>query len=198
MLQYLVIVWGIINLAFTSFYIREILKGRTKPNRVTWLMWSIAPLIAFTAAFSDGIRRAALPVFMSWFAPLLVFLSSFINKKAYRKLKKIDYSCGISSVLALVLWRITKEPAIAIIFAILSDTFAAIPTVIKGWKHPKTESIAPFIGWLFSASTSFFALKMFNFTELAFPIYLILMNIILISTISFGKARKKKKNNKIQ
>jgi hypothetical protein len=61
----------------------------------------------------------------------LIFLASFVNKKAYWKLEKFDYICGISSALALLLWWLTKEPAIAIVFAIISDAFAAIPTLIK-------------------------------------------------------------------
>jgi len=193
MLQYLVIVWAIVNLTFTSFYIRKTIQGKTKPNRVTWIMWSIAPLIAFAAALSDGVRWAALPVFISWFAPLLIFLSTFINKKAFWKLKRFDYSCWIFSALALILWWITKEPAIAIIFAILSDAFAAIPTLIKWWKHPQTESIRPFLWWIFSAWTAFFAVKTFGFTEIAFPIYLIVICLSLIGSILIGRARAKRK-----
>ncbi|MEI7919425.1 MAG: hypothetical protein WCH65_04430 [bacterium] len=50
-------------------------------------------MIATVAALSDGVRRAVLPVFISGFGPFLVFISSFINKKAYRKLEKSDYVC---------------------------------------------------------------------------------------------------------
>lgn len=193
MIQYVVILWAIVSLWWCFFYIKETIKGNTKPNRVSRLMRTIAPMIATWAALSDGIHRAALPVFMSWFGPFLIFLASFVNKKAYWKLEKFDYICGASSALALLLWWLTKEPAIAIIFAIISDTFAAIPTLIKWWKHPQTESVAAFIGWLFSASTAFFALKVFSFTELAFPIYLVTIDILLIGSIIIGKIKSKHK-----
>ncbi|EKD25269.1 MAG: hypothetical protein ACD_80C00092G0013 [uncultured bacterium (gcode 4)] len=193
MIQYIVILWALVSLWWCFIYLKETIKGNTKPNRVTRLMRAIAPMIATWAALSDGIHRAALPVFMSWFGPFLIFLASFVNKKAYWKLEKFDYICGVSSALALLLWWITKEPVIAIIFAIISDAFAAIPTLIKWWKHPETETVQAFIGGLFSASTAFFALKVFSFTELAFPIYLVVMNILLISSISIGKIKNKHK-----
>ena len=193
MLQYIVIIWALVNLWFSFIYIKETIKGNTKPNRVTRLIRATAPIIATWAALYDGIHRAALPVFMSWFTPLLIFLASFVNKKAYWKLWRFDYICGFFSILALILRRLTKKPEITIIFAIISDALAAIPTLIKWWKHPQTESITAFIGWLFSASTAFFALKIFNFTELAFPIYLIVINILLISLISIGKINKRRK-----
>jgi len=192
MRQYIVIIWAIANLTWVFFYIKNTLKWETKPNRVTWLMRSIAPLIASSAAFSEWIRRAALPVFMSWFAPLLVFVSSFFNKKSYRKLWKFDYICWAFSLLALILRYITKNPMIAIIFAIASDWAAALPTIIKSRKHPKSESVIAYMTWFFNASTSFFAIKSLWFLEIAFPIYLCIANIFLITWILRWKIKKHK------
>ena len=75
-IQYLVIVGAIVNLTGAISYIKETLKGNTKPNKVTWLLWAIAPLIATFAALSDGVRLSVLPIFMSGFGPLLVFIAS--------------------------------------------------------------------------------------------------------------------------
>jgi len=71
MLQYLVFV-GTIVLFFGGVlpYIKDTLKGKTKPNKMTWLMWSVAPLIGGMAAFADGVGWAALPVLASGFYPL--------------------------------------------------------------------------------------------------------------------------------
>ena len=191
MFPYLVFVGAIVQIAGIYVYIKQTLKGETKPNRVTWLMWSIAPLIGTVAAISDGVRLAILPVFMSGFAPLLVFIVSFKNKKAYWKLESFDYICGTLSVLALIGWAITKEPIIAIIFSIAADLFAAIPTFSKSWKHPQSESVEAYSTGIFNALTSFFALKTFAFSELAFPIYLVLLNSSLVLTIYRAKKLNK-------
>lgn len=192
MIQYLVFLGAAVQLIGIIAYIKETIKGNTKPNKVTWLMWAVAPLIATAAALSDGVRLAVLPVFMSGFGPLLVFIVSLSSKKAYWKLERFDYFCGAFSILALVLWVITKEPTVAIIFAILSDGFAAIPTLVKMWKYPETESPGPFIGGLFSILTSFAAIKIWNFSSLAFPIYLISINVALL----FSLYRKRLFKNK--
>jgi len=183
MLQYIVILGSLIQLIGCASYIKDTIKGVTKPNRVTWLLWSIAPIIATIAALSKGVTIAVLPTFVAGFGPLLVFLATFINRNSYWKLGKNDYICGAFSILALILWGITNEANIAIIFAILSDFTAALPTFIKSWKEPKSESIAPFTTGLISTSTTFFALTMWNFAELAFPIYLLIINTLLILTI---------------
>lgn len=180
MFQYLVLVGAAVQTIGIANYIKEILWGGCKPNKVTWLMWSIAPLIATFAAFSDGVRWSVLPVFMSGFGPLLVFITSFLNPNAYWKLERFDYLCGACSILALVFWWITKDPNIAIIFAIASDGFAAVPTLIKLWKYPETETVSPFTSGLFSALTSFAAIKAWGFSSYAFPIYLVVINAFLI------------------
>jgi hypothetical protein len=64
MLQYIVLLGAVVFMFGIFFYIKATLRGETKPNKVTWLMWAIAPLIASAAAFSDGVRWAVLPVFI--------------------------------------------------------------------------------------------------------------------------------------
>lgn len=183
MFQYLVIVGVVVQtLGYTS-YIKETLRGNTKPNRVTWLLWAIAPLIAAVAAAAEGVTWAALPVFITGFGSLIIFIASFLNKKAYWKLTTFDYLCGFLSILALILWYITSQPVIAIIFAIISDAMAALPTLSKSWKSPRTETIAPYAASLFGALTSFTAIKTMGFAEYAFPAWMIIINLCIVGII---------------
>ena len=194
MLQYLVFVGAAVGFFFGTLpYIKDTLSGKTKPNRVSWLMWSVAPLIAAAAIITDGVGWAVLPIFMSGFCPALVFISSFFNKNSYWKLEKFDYFCGFLSAMALVFWGITKEPVVAIIFAIVSDGFAAIPTLIKSWKYPETENMAVYAVSLISVPTGFAAVKIWNFSSIAFLIYLIIINILITSAILRGRFIKKNK-----
>ncbi|MGE5425856.1 MAG: hypothetical protein ACM3PZ_02175 [Bacillota bacterium] len=187
MLKYLVFVGVLVQLIGIYSYGREVVRGNAKPNRVTWLMWSIAPLIATAAGLASGVSLAVIPVFMSGFGPLIIFILSFTNKKSYWKLVKFDYLCGFVSLLALVLWAVTKQPAIAIVFAIASDLIAAVPTLVKSWRYPETETIAPYSTGLINALTSFGAIRMWGFVELAFPVYLIFID----SSLMFAVIRKK-------
>jgi hypothetical protein len=180
MLEHLVFVAALGSLLAASVYVRSMFKGQTKPNRITWLMWTIAPLVATAASISNGVGWAVIPVFMSGFTPLLVFTASFFSKKAYWKLSTFDYVCGILSGLAVVLWLLTSNPNLAIIFAIISDALAAVPTLTKAWHNPETESAWPFIIGTFSPLTSFLAATTWTFSELAFPIYLIAINVFIL------------------
>jgi len=183
MFEYLVFVAALGSLLAALVYIRSMFRGQTKPNRVTWLMWSTAPFVATAAAISSGVGLAVIPVFMSGFSPFLIFTASFFTKKAYWKHTSFDYICGLLSGLALILWYITNNPNIAIIFAIISDALAAVPTILKGWRNPASESVWPYFIGIFSPLTSFLAVTAWGFSALAFRIYLIVINILLFSIV---------------
>jgi hypothetical protein len=186
-----ILIFGVIcQFTGIGFYIKDTLAGSTKPNRVSWLMWAVAPMIATAAALSDGVTWAVLPVFMSGFGPFLVLLFSFFNKRSYWRLSVFDYICGLFSALALLLWGLTGNPQLAIFFAIAADLAAALPTILKSYKAPETESVGSYLSGVVGAGTSFFAVQVWQPTEYAFAVYLISVNIIIVSLI----ARKYKKN----
>jgi len=173
--------WGML------VYVRDTLRGTTKPNRVTWLIWAVNPLIAAFVSFADGVGLAAIPVLFTGLGPLLVLLASFVNKNSYWQLNRFNYFCGICSIVALVFWATSSGPVLPIAMAIISDTFAVVPTLIKMWDYPETETAAAYLLGFFCALTSFAAIKVWDFSSYAFPLYLVIANIFLI----FAVYRKK-------
>ncbi len=181
MFEYLVLVAAAASTLAALAYIRSMFKGRAKPNRVTWFMWSVAPFIAAAASLSSGVGWAVIPVFMSGFSPFLIFTASFFFKGAFSRLSKFDYACGILSALALALWYLTQNPNVAIFFAITSDALAGVPTIAKVWRNPETESLWPFTVGMFSPLTSFLVAPTLSFSQVAFPAYLTAINLVILA-----------------
>lgn len=181
-LEYLVFIAAAASLLATAAYIRSMFRGGAKPNRVSWFMWTIAPFIAAAAAVSNGVGWAALPVFMSGFGPFLIFTASFFTKATW-KISSFDYACGVLSGLAIALWIVTSDPNLAIILSIASDGLASVPTLMKSWSHPETESPWPFLVGSFAPMSAFAAAKMWTFSEYAFPAYLVAVNFLTLLLI---------------
>ena len=171
MLEYLVLLALPIAAYGAWNYLKEMAAGNAKPNKVSWLMWSVAPLIAFFAEISKGVTWAALPILMFGLVPLIILIASFFYKKSYWKIGTVDYLCGLFSFLALILWLATKEANVAIVFAIVSDFSASVPTLRKVLTNPETEPLKPYLAGVASALTSFAAVKYWTFPEYAFPVY---------------------------
>jgi hypothetical protein len=174
-----IIIAALINLLGGISYVWETLKGRTKPNRVTWFLWSLAPMIAVAAQLSSGIGWSTLLVFMTGFSPLLVFITSFYNPQAYWQLSRLDYICGILSILGLALWAFTQNPVHAVIFSILADGLAAMPTLLKSYTHPETEDANAFILSAIGSAIALFTIKQHSFMASGFTIYILVLTIVL-------------------
>ncbi|WEV71807.1 hypothetical protein [Bifidobacterium sp. ESL0790] len=189
----LVISGACVSAAFSCSYVISTIKGTVKPNRVTWLLWSVSPMIATAAALSTGVTWSILPVFMSGFMPFLVFLSSFLNKKSFWKIGPVDVCCGALSLIALAIWAMTKEPNMAVLLSILSDALAALPTYIKIFKAPQTERAYFYLGGLYSATTSLIAAPNYHFSTIAFAVYLVCLDgSLMLSIILCNHIRKRR------
>ncbi|MFC4652566.1 hypothetical protein ACFO26_06555 [Lactococcus nasutitermitis] len=195
-MHYFVFLAAFISLSAAVSYVRQMFRGQAKPNKVSWLLWSVAPTIAAIAAFSEGVTLAVLPVFMAGFSTLIVFVFSFVCKGAYWDIRRFDLICGAVSLLALIFWYLTKQADIAIIFSILSDFLACLPTFAKAWKYPETEHVSPYASGIFSAFTSFLAISHWNFASVAFPAYLFLINIALSVAIEHRRFIPRRKEVK--
>jgi hypothetical protein len=53
--SHFVILGAILNVIGGLSYLIDTIKGKAKPNRVTWFLWALAPLIAFTAELKQGL-----------------------------------------------------------------------------------------------------------------------------------------------
>ncbi len=186
----IVIFGAVLNAFGTLVYFRNTLKGQTKPNRVTWLLWAAAPLIGSAVSLANEGGWAILPVFAIGLCSLAVFIASFFSPTGYWELKPLDYVCGACSVAALVLWLVVKQPDLAVGFAILSDLLAALPTAIKAWTHPQTESSVNFATSAVSAATSFLVLPNWRFSTYAFSLYLIVVDVVVFLIIERKRFRR--------
>lgn len=166
-------------------YLIDTVKGKTKPNRVSWFLWFLAPMIAFAAEIDKGVGLTSLMTFMTGFNPLLIIIASFVNKKSYWKLNKMDYVYGSISLFAILIWQLTGEGNLAILFAILADGFACIPTIIKSYHHPETESGKIFLLGGINALITMLTIRSWTFAHWGFPIYILSVNAIIYSLIKF-------------
>jgi hypothetical protein len=170
----------IVSLVAYFFYFKNIFYGQTKPNLVSWFVWMLAPFIGVFFQLKAGGGLVALPVFLAGFASLLVIIFSLWKKNAYWKITRLDIACGILSLIALIFYIFTHNLGISILFAIVSDGLAFIPTFIKSWKFPETETNSVYFADIFNNILGLLIIKNWSFTIYSFVIYLVLFNLIEI------------------
>lgn len=172
-----------------STYLFGVIKGRIKPNKVTWFFWAFAPFIAFFAQISKGVGLSSLITFAYGAVPVFIFLAAFLNKKAYWKLTSFDLMCGALALFGLILWQRTGEGNTAIFFAVLADGFGTFPTVVKAWKAPQSEDYWIYLFNLIASIIVLLSLKQWSFAHYIFPVYILLLGSVLFFLIRFKIGR---------
>lgn len=185
---------AIITFIGILIYAIDTLRGKTKPNRVTWVLWTVVPLITFFAQLSEGVGLSSIFALAMALGPLFVVIASFANKNAYWKLTLFDYICGAISLLAIILWVITGDGVIAIVFSIIADFAAGLPTLRKGYTHPESENIVAYVVGIISAIITLLTLQHFDPASTIFAVYILLNSLLLVSTIKvFSRFHHRKK-----
>lgn len=180
-----VLLAAVFNIIGSAGYVIDTLKGKTKPNRMSWLLWAVAPLIAFAAEIGQHVGLVALMTFMVGFGPLVVFFASFINRKSYWCITKLDIVCGVLSVVALLLWRVTGTGNVAITLSIAADLLAGVPTLIKSYVDPASENYQAFGYGALSAAITMLTIKHITFVNFGFPLYIFAICVVLFVLIRF-------------
>jgi len=74
---------------------------------------------------------------------------------------------------------------LAIIFSIVADAFAALPTLYKSYRYPQTENTSAYLTASISGIITVLTIREWNFATSAFPLYIILINFLIVSAIKF-------------
>lgn len=181
----LVYLAAVLNVAGTTTYVIATVRGRTKPNRVTWFVWTIVPLVAFGAELDEGVGTQAAMTLSFALGPALILLASFVNSNANWQLTRLDLMCGALSLIAIGAWLATGHGTIAIALAIAADALAALPTLIKSYRHPRTES--PWTYWVAAACSviTLLTINTWNLAHYGFPLYAFTICALIASLITF-------------
>ncbi|MFA6520237.1 MAG: hypothetical protein WCT44_01365 [Candidatus Paceibacterota bacterium] len=172
------------SLLGASLYIKDIFFGKTRPNFVSWFMWMLAPFIgAFLQVKAGAGFVASLPVFMAGFVPFLVLIGALIKRNAYWEITFFDVACGIFSMLALFLWILTKNTTLSVIFAILADGLAVIPTLVKSWHFPETETGMTYLPGVINNIIGLLIIQNWIFSIYSLYIYFIIANLAIMICI---------------
>jgi len=185
----LAIAGSIVNFAACLSYVCAILKREATPNRVTWFLWALVPLIAGVAQWRAGVGISTLVVLSVGAGPACVVLASFARGTGSWKLGAFDYVCGACAIAALALWAVTGEPVTAIVLSILGDFAAALPTLRKAWLAPLTENRPTYVIALVGMILGILSVEVPTLEAYAFNTYLLVVSGALVVILYLPRRR---------
>lgn len=168
-------------------YLRDILKGTTKPNLVSWITWTLLTGIATAAEISAHEYVAATFTGAAVVETGLVVLLGL--RRGYVKYTTFDAVCQIAAIVGIILWQLFNSPAIGVLAAVTIDFIGALPTFRHSWIKPGEETWQTFFFAGLGAVFGLLALETYNLVSLPYAVYLIAVNAI-ISAIIIGRRKQ--------
>lgn len=193
MKEVFLILGAVLALFCTLPYIIDVVRRKTKPNIVTWIVWTILITIGTVALFVNGDYNAAwflLGDAVATFAVVVVGL-----KYGTAELDRFDIACLIGALVGVVLWFVFDSPIIAIIATIVIDLIGTIPTIRHSYHHPEEETYITFALGIIATIFTLLSLTDYAFSEWVYPAYLLFSNSLLFVTIFLGQRRKQSKTS---
>jgi hypothetical protein len=132
-----------IAIAYIPFIVGTI-QGWVVPNRATWTVWFVQDVLIASSAIMAGVGPAAvMPVIWGLGAAIVLILS--LTKGTRGTFTGLEKSCLGLSGLGILLWATTGSPRLALVASVSAAFIGGVPTVVKAWAKPWTETMS---GWL--------------------------------------------------
>ncbi len=155
-------------------YIRDIVKGKTKPHVFSWFIWSIITGIIYALQVSAGAGPGSWVTLTLTVILILVFFLSL--KNGSKNIQKIDIVFLILALGALPLWLVVKQPVLSIILLSTIDMLGFLPTIRKSWNDPYSETLSLYVITTFRHGLTIFALAQYNIVTWLFPASWVIAN----------------------
>jgi hypothetical protein len=168
-----------LRLTSSGQYAVAVLRRRARPNIVTWFLWGLTPMIAVAAQLDDRPGAEVLVTFVIGLGPLVVSAVALCTDRSASRLTPFTLLCGGAALVGIVLWQVTDRPVLAIVFCIVADLFATLPTLRKAWADPGSEYAPSYLVSVLAALAAFGVIEHRDLTAAGFPLYLFVINAAL-------------------
>lgn len=158
-------------------YLRDIVKGKTKPHIYSWFLWCFVTLIAFALQYTAGAGSGSFVTLAAALMCIAVITMGFVHKSTI-KIVFIDSVFLVLALGAVGLWLIAKQPILSTILVTLIDVFGFLPTIRKSWNKPFTETLSFYFLNTLRFLLAIFSLQQYSVVTALYPISWMLINFV--------------------
>jgi len=168
------IVAAILTLTGYGPYIRDTIKGKTRPHVYSWFLYTLIAFLVFGIQYRHNAGAGA---YITLTAGILCLLLFFLGLRSGEKhITRFDTGVLVLTLVAIGIWLLAKQPVISVILATLVDLMAFIPTIRKTWHEPHTETLSLYTTNVVRYVVALIALSSFTFVNALYPVVWLLAN----------------------
>lgn len=180
---------GLVGVADTVPYVRDTLRGTTRPHRGAWLIWSVLAIVVCVSQEADG---------ASWtlaMAGTQAVVTTFVFVLAIRLgeggLSPAEAATIALAGLGVAAWFVAADPTVATASVIAADIIAAAMMLPKAYRDPESETLSTYVLASLCGALAIGAVGALDVELLIYPIYYCLINATISTVIATRRAPKR-------
>ena len=172
---------GIVSLAAFVPYVVATLRGRTRPNRATWWIWTVNGTVLGASYYSSGADHTI------W-VPVSYIVGPFVTavlsvRRGEGGWTPFDRNCLLGAGTSLVLWWWFSSPVVALVMNLSIDFTGALPTIRKAYYAPEGEDRFAWALFISGNTANLFAVERWVFAIAVYPIYMFLASGLIAALV---------------
>ena len=177
---------GVVGVADTIPYVRDTVRGATRPHRGTWLIWGVLAIVVCLSQRADGASWSLVMAAAQAALTTLTFLLAI--RLGEGGVSRIDMFLIAIAGAGVVGWIVAGEPLVATACVIGADVIGAAMMVPKVRRDPDSETLVTFAGASAGGALAAGAVGAVDLSLLAYPVYYCLINGALALLIHHRRA----------
>lgn len=192
------VIFGLLTLLIAavsySFYIRDILRGRTKPHGFTWAIWAVLSAFIFSQQMGANAGPGAWStIFVSVAATVICLLSIRYGE---RSITKLDWLSLFAVAIVFIIWAQNHNAAVSVLLASSAFLLGFMPTIRKSVHKAQQETVTTYALNSLKFLIALFALHSFTVETATYPFVLFVANALfaafLVARTSALKDKKQR------
>jgi hypothetical protein len=178
---------GVLTIVCVIPYLVGTMRGRTKPQRMSWFIFTVMAAEAAASQLAAGASAGAWLTGAAAAGFGAIFVVSL--RHGVGGFRPADVATLLVAVAGLVLWRITGNPVTSLVAVVGAELAAIALTVTKAYREPTSETAT---AWLIDAASGAVALAAvahWTFRDVLYPLHHTLVNLAVLAAIQLGRHR---------
>jgi hypothetical protein len=180
---------GVLTVVDAIPYLRDVLRGSTRPHRGTWLIWSVLAIVACLSQRADGASWSLVMVATQAATTTAIFWLAI--RRGVGGVTPTEFALIGLAGAGVVGWLLVDEPVVATACVVAADLIGLALMVPKTWRDPGSETLVTFVLGSLAGALAAGAVGELDASLLLYPVYYCLGNaaIALLIVTRAGSVR---------
>jgi hypothetical protein len=169
---------GILSVAIAVIaaiiYVAQTLRGDVRPHPLSWFLFGVLSATGYWVQRDQGARQGSWTLLAMTIICFLFVAASVARGE--RSFSKQEWAFTIAASAVFILYLLTREANVAAALTTIVDALGFGPTFVRGWAHPRKDSVTSFALNSAKFVPSLAAMDPISFATSFYPATLLLLN----------------------